>query len=130
MRLRRVRTEEVRINMARTKIPVDEKLLEKLTKLHLSDRTIADCLGISEDTLHRRYAEPMAHWRSTSDWKIADALFDEAINKRQPWALKMIAQRRLGYADRIQAETDNKHNVAGDLSIEIQDRIERIKSEK
>lgn len=116
--------------MARTKIPVDEKLLEKLTKLHLSDRTIADCLGISEDTLHRRYAEQMEMWRSMSKCKIAEVLFDEALNKREPWALKAIAQRHLGYADRVQAETDNKHNVAGDLSIEIQDRIERIKSEK
>lgn len=42
----------------------------------------------------------MKVWRSKSKCKIAEVLFDEALNKREPWALKTIAQRHLGYSDR------------------------------
>ena len=88
----------------RPQIPIDEKMLENLTKLHLSIETIAKCLGVSSFTLDRRYAPKMSEWREQSRSKIANVLFDEAINKREPWALKTIAQRHLGYADKIQTE--------------------------
>lgn len=78
-------------------IKVDETLLEKLTKLHLSDKVISDALDISEDTLHRRYADKMDVWRGQSKAKIAEILYDEAINNRTPWALKMYAHRFLGF---------------------------------
>lgn len=86
--------------MARPRKKIDEVLLEKLTKLHLSDRVIADAFNVSVDTIHRHYAEQMKVWRSKSKCKIAEVLFDEAMNKREPWALKAIAQRHLGYSDR------------------------------
>lgn len=94
----------------RKKIEVDEIVLEKLTKLHLSDETIADCVGVSVWTLHRNFAQKMNVWRSKSKSKIADVLFDEGVNKRQPWALKLLAQRHLGYFDNVfkEKETESK----------------------
>lgn len=104
--------------MARPKKVVDEKLLENLTKLHLSDQVISDCVGASVWTLERRYAQQMQEWRSQSKSKIANVLFDEAINKREPWALKALAQKHLNYHDKIKKEDDsNQTDNPQDISI-------------
>lgn len=115
--------------MARPQKKVDEILLEKLTKLHLSDQVIAECIGCSVWTLERRYAQKMLEWRSKSKSKIADVLFDEAINKREPWALKALAQKHLDYHDKIKTETTNVNASMEKLSddqleAEIQRRLE------
>lgn len=102
----------------RKKIPVDMKLLEKLAKLHLSHQVIADCLGISVDTLDRRFAEEIKVWQSKSKGKIAESLFDEGINKRQPWALKMLAQRQLNYADKVEQVSRVQVSEVDDLTEE------------
>jgi hypothetical protein len=77
---------------------INENQLEKLCKLHLSDKVICDFLNVSEDTLHRRFADKMAAWRAESKAKVAEILFDEAVNQRAPWALKLYAQRFLGFS--------------------------------
>ena len=91
--------------MGRPLKKIDEVLLQKLSKLHLSDKVIADIVGCHVDTLRDRFSNKMEEWRSMSKGKIAEVLFDEAVNKREPWALKTIAQRHLGYADKIEQET-------------------------
>lgn len=91
----------------RKPLPIDEKMLEQLTKLHLNVETIANCLGCSRDTLERRFAEKMDLWRSQSKSKIANVLFDEAVNKREPWALKALAQKHLDYHDKVKTESVN-----------------------
>lgn len=115
--------------MARPQKKIDEIMLEKLTKLHLSDQTIADCLGCSVWTLERRYAQKMDEWRSKSKSKIADVLFDEAINKREPWALKALSQKHLDYHDRIKTEvkdtTPREKMTDEELEAEIQKRLEK-----
>lgn len=95
-------------NGGRPPIEIDEELLEKLTKLHLSDKVIADCVGCSVDTLHRRFADKMEQWKSESKSKIAHVLFDEAIIKREPWALKALAQKHLDYSDRAEVKQEVK----------------------
>ena len=104
--------------MGRKQKPIDEKLLENLTKVHLNDKTIASILGVSWDTLERRFAEKMDKWRSESKGKIANVLFDEAVNQREPWALKMIAQRHLGYADSVKVEHSGEINKMSDEELE------------
>lgn len=118
--------------MGRKLKPVDEALLEKLTKLHLSDKVISDILGIHEDTLHSRFSEKMHEWRSRSKGKIAEVLFDEGINKREPWALKALAQKHLDYHDKVKTETTNVNASMEKLSddqleAEIQRRLEQGK---
>lgn len=94
----------------RNPIPIDEKLLESLSRLHLSVATMAKILGCHEDTLHRRFAAKIAEWQSKTDAKLADVLYDEAVNRRQAYAIKMMTQRRLGYAD--------KYEHTGNLTLE------------
>lgn len=114
-------------NAGRKKIPIDELLLEKLTKLHLQNETIAHIVGCSVDTLDRRFAEKMKEWRSKSKGKIAEVLFDEGINKREPWALKALAQKHLDYHDKIKTENQTV-NVNKQLSDEdIQKQINELK---
>jgi AraC-like DNA-binding protein len=110
----------------RPQIPIDEKMLENLTKLHLSIETIAKCLGVSSFTLDRRYAPKMAEWREQSRSKIANVLFDEAINKREPWALKTIAQRHLGYADKVQTESSVTHRIEQMTDDQLDKRIKEL----
>lgn len=104
--------------MARPQIEIDETLLKKLTKLHLSDKVIAECLDVSVDTLHRRFADQMQKWRSESKSKIADVLFDEAVNKREPWALKALAQKHLDYSDKVSSVNENTNTNFNHLSDE------------
>jgi len=105
---------------------INEELLEKLTKLHLSDKVIADCLGIHVDTLHGRFSEQMEQWRSESKGKIAEVLFDEAVNKREPWALKALAQKHLDYSDRIKSENENTNR---EISLSDADLTAQLKDE-
>lgn len=108
---------------------VNEKLLQSLTKLHLSDKVIAETLEISVDTLHRRFKDQMEMWRSQSKAKIAEVLFDEAITHREPWALKALSQKHLDYADKIQSENKNETNHTGSVKFELGERIKQLKGE-
>ena len=98
--------------MARPRIKIDELLLEKLAKLHLSEKVMADIVGCHPDTLRDRFSTKIEEWRSKSKGKMAEVLFDEAINKRQPWALKALAQRHLDYADKVEQSGDMNVNIS------------------
>lgn len=110
---------------------VDEEALDKMAQMHLPDKVIADVLGISEDTLHRRYADRIALLQSEGKSIIASALFDEGVNKREPWALKALAQKHLDYSDKIKTETDLKHSFDNltdeELDASIADKIKKLK---
>lgn len=113
--------------MGRKVIPIDEKLLKTLTQYHLSDKIISDILGISEDTLNRRFADKMNQWRSESKSKIASVLYDEGINKREPWALKALAQKHLDYYDKKETTVIDKpleKLTDEQIDAEIQRRLE------
>lgn len=117
--------------MARPLKDIDEALLKKLTKLHLSDKVIAECLDVSVDTLERRFAEQMQKWRSESKSKIADVLFDEAVNKREPWALKALAQKHLDYSDKVTTDSKNVNLNIETLSDEDLDaKLAKLRGEK
>jgi hypothetical protein len=112
--------------MGRKLKPVDESLLEKLTKLHLSDKVISDILGIHPDTLRDRFSIKMDEWRSRSKGKIAEVLFDEGVNKREPWALKALAQKHLDYHDKVKTEATNVHSFNELSDEELDARIEKL----
>lgn len=98
-------------NGGRPPIEVDEKLLETLAGYQLSDKIIADCLGISVATLHRRFAEKIELIKSKSKSKIASVLFDEVVNKREPWALKALTQKHLDYSDKSEVKSEMDINM-------------------
>lgn len=113
--------------MGRKVIPIDEKLLKTLTQYHLSDKIISDILGISEDTLNRRFADKMEQWRSESKSKIASVLYDEGINKREPWALKALAQKHLDYSDKTIVKNTGTQTIINVDKTDVQDRINQLK---
>lgn len=110
---------------------VDEKLLEHLTRLHLSDKVISEILEVHPDTLHSRFSDKMDVWRSKSKGKIAEVLFDEAINNRKDWALKTVAQKHLDYSDKVKTESEIKHTYENltdeEIEAKYQATIKKIK---
>lgn len=115
--------------MARPLKKIDELLLEKLAKLHLSEKVMADIVGCHPDTLRDRFSTKIEEWRSKSKGKMAEVLFDEAINKRQPWALKALAQRHLDYADKVEQKTVIPYQNISDEDLDkiIKDKLAKTK---
>ena len=105
---------------------VDERLLEDLTMLHLSDKVIAAILQVHVDTLHTRFSEQMDEWRSRSKGKIAEVLFDEGVTKREPWALKALAQKHLDYSDK--SEVKGEINITTSLADKMAKARKRIET--
>lgn len=116
--------------MARPRIKIDESLLEKLAKLHLSEKVIADCLGISADTLKRRYADKIENFRSRTKSKMAEVLFDEALNKRSPWAIKLLVQRHLGYFENMTKELVDASKAPIEIKLAYSDKDIRPRDPK
>lgn len=87
--------------MARPKKEIDEKLLEKLAFVHLPDQIIADCLGISEWTLRRRYARKIDESKSKGKAKLATLAWAKA--EKGDWAaIKFLLQNWLKMSDKIE----------------------------
>lgn len=109
--------------MAGPKKSIDAVLLEKLCKLQLSEKIVVDCLGVSIQTLNRRYGQQMDEWRSKGKTKIAEVLYDEAINKRQGWAIQLIAKRHLDYGE-IKDDDNGNRTLNVNLSYS-KDKLEK-----
>lgn len=111
----------------RPPITIDEKVLERLAKHLVPKKTIAHILGISVDTLDRRFADKIAEWQADTDSKTATVFLDEALVKREPWALKLLVQNRLDYADKKVVENTGTQKVVLEKS-ELAERIEQVKN--
>jgi hypothetical protein len=87
--------------MARPRKKVDEKLLEHLAFIHLPDSFIAKCLGISEDTLHRRYAEKISEHKAKGKAKLISKAW--GLVEKDEWpAIKFLLTNWLGMSDKIE----------------------------
>jgi hypothetical protein len=99
--------------MARPRKKVDEKLLEHLAFIHLPDSFIAKCLGISEDTLHRRYAEKINEHKAKGKAKLISKAW--ALVEKEEWpAIKFLLTNWLGMSDKIEQNfnsNDSKLNI-------------------
>lgn len=90
----------------RTPKEVDEALLEKLSIIHCSNQTIADCLGISVDTLKRRFAEKIEEFRSRGKAKLKTLAFNKA-EKGDFAAIKFLLQNYTGMSDKVETKAVN-----------------------
>lgn len=78
---------------------VDEALLEKLAMIHLPDNFIANCLNISEDTLHRRFAEKIALHKAKGKAKLLSKAW--SLVEKEEWpAIKFLLQNYLAMSDK------------------------------
>lgn len=112
--------------MARPEKEIDEILLEKLASNLCSDKLIADCLGVHVDTLHRRYSDKIDEIRAKTKAKLSNVIIDDAINNRKEYAIKMTAQRYLGYADKV--ESINLNNNIEYTNLKDNDLDTKIKT--
>ena len=97
--------------MARPRKKVDEKLLEKLAYIHLPEKYIANCLGISEDTLHRRFADKIDECKAKGKAKLKQLAWNKA--ESGDWsAIKFLLQNYLNMHEKVdQNITSNKEFV-------------------
>tara|TARA_R110000796_G_scaffold163631_1_gene280584 strand:+ start:570 stop:920 length:351 start_codon:yes stop_codon:yes gene_type:complete len=62
--------QEPKANIGRPKIKVDEELLYKLSAIHCTMKEMVDILGVSEDTLKRRYAGVIAKGKAEGKMRL------------------------------------------------------------
>lgn len=97
--------------MARPRKKIDEKLLEKLAFIHLPDQYIAHCLGISKDTLHRRYADKIEEFKANGKAKLKQLAWNKAQGGDWP-AIKFLLQNYLKMTDKITHSVDEETSKA------------------
>lgn len=72
---------------------------------------IAKMLGLTEAKLKQYYGRELEKGRSEGDGKIYNALFDEAVNKRNTSCLIFLGKVRLGMSETNKVEVTAKHKV-------------------
>ena len=66
--------------MARPKKEVDEELLYKLAQIHCTMREMSDIVGVSVDTLKRRYADLIDKGKSEGKMRLRRKQIEVAMN--------------------------------------------------
>lgn len=66
--------------MARPKKEVDEELLYKLAQIHCTMREMSDIVGVSVDTLKRRYADLIDKGKSEGKMRLRRKQVEVAMN--------------------------------------------------
>lgn len=96
--------------MARPRKKIDEKLLKDLAFIHLPEEYMAHCLGISRDTLRRRYAAKIEEYRSQGKAKLLSKAWAKV--ESGDWAaIKFLLQNWLKMQEKVEAslaESSNK----------------------
>ena len=87
--------------MARPQKKIDEKVLKELTFIHLPAEYIAHCLGVSTDTLDRRYAEKMKEWRAQGKAKLLSKAWMK-VDSGDWNAIKFLLQNYLKLSDKVE----------------------------
>lgn len=65
--------------MARPKKVIDDKLLENLALIHCTMEEMASCIGVSKDTLERRYAAFIRSAREKGKMSLRRKMFSMAL---------------------------------------------------
>lgn len=94
--------------MARPRKKVDEKLLQTLAYYNLSDYIMAQCLGVSVQTLNRRFGEKIESFRSSGKSKLAQKLWDQALNKDHFPAMKLLASVHLNWNEKTTISSEDQ----------------------
>ena len=89
--------------MARPKRVIDLRQVVKLAELHCNDREIAAVVGVSEDTLHRRFAEEIGKARERGKTSLRRVMWRTAM-KGNVTMLIWLGKQYLGQTDRASTE--------------------------
>lgn len=91
--------------MARPRKKIDEKLLKDLAFIHLPDTYIAHCMGISRDTLRRRYAAKIEEYKAQGKAKLLSKAW-AGVEKGEWQAIKFLLQNYLGLTEKVEQKVD------------------------
>jgi AraC-like DNA-binding protein len=93
--------------MARPLKPVDENLLRKLAAIHCNQDEMASVLGVSVDTLHRRFAEQIKDARNEGKMSLRRKMWEMALGGNVT-ILIWLSKNELGMTDKVEQKTDIK----------------------
>lgn len=93
--------------MARPPKPVDENLLRKLAAIHCNQDEMASVLGISVDTLHRRFADQIKDARNEGKMSLRRKMWEMALGGNVT-ILIWLSKNELGMTDKVEQKTDIK----------------------
>ena len=84
--------------MARPRKEIDEELLYKLALIHCSLIEMADIVGVSQDTLKRRYAHIIAKGKSEGKMKLRRKQIEVAMSGNHTMLI-WLGKQMLGQSD-------------------------------
>lgn len=87
---------------------VDLELVYGLAKLHCNNREIASLVGVSVDTLQRRYHDILDKGRDEGKMALRRSMWDLALNGKNITAMIWLSKQHLGFSDNPISNEDKK----------------------
>lgn len=98
--------------MARPKKEVNEQMLKQLAGIHCTMNEMSAMLGVSVDTLERRYADTIKEARESGKMSLRRAMFKKALDGN-PTMQIWLSKQHLGMVDKQEhsLDTDTKNAI-------------------
>lgn len=96
--------------MARPRKKIDEALLHKLAAIHCNQEEMCSILGISTDTLQRRFAAQVKAARNEGKMSLRRKMWQMALDGNTT-LLIWLSKNELGYSDRLEQKQEVKAEV-------------------
>lgn len=93
--------------VGRPQIEIDEDLLLKLAEIQCTNKEIAYCLGVSIDTLKRRFADLIDKGRSIGNMRLKRAMWKNAIDNEHAVMQIYLSKVLLGYRENSEDAEEN-----------------------
>lgn len=98
------------LTMARPRKPVDEALLRKLAVIHCNQEEMASVLGVSVDTLQRRFAAQIKDGRAEGKMSLRRKMWEMALGGNVS-LLIWLSKNELGMSDKVEQKQEVKAEV-------------------
>jgi len=96
--------------MARPRKVIDETLLRKLAVIHCNQEEMSSVLGVSVDTLQRRYAAQIKEGRAEGKMSLRRKMWEMALNGNVS-LLIWLSKNELGFSDKVEQKQDVQAKV-------------------
>lgn len=91
--------------MARPRKVIDEALLRKLAVIHCTQEEMASVVGVSVDTLQRRYAAQIKSGRDEGKMSLRRKMWEMALNGNVS-LLIWLSKNELGMSDKVEEKKE------------------------
>lgn len=96
--------------MARPRKQIDEGLLRKLGAIHCTQEEMASVLGVSTDTLQRRYAAQIKSARDEGKMSLRRKMWEMALGGNVS-LLIWLSKNELGMSDKVEQKSEVKQET-------------------